>query len=54
MSQHVDIIHMKKDNNLHTYVYFTLLQKMIMLDAIQEWLFGGAMSYVEGKRFFTY
>ena len=27
MSQHVDVIYMKKDNNLHKYVYFTLLQK---------------------------
>ena len=26
MSQHV-LIYMKKDNNLHKYVYFTLLQK---------------------------
>ena len=27
MSQHVDVIYMKKDKNLHKYVYFTLLQK---------------------------
>ena len=27
MSQHVDVIYMKKDNNLHKYVHFTLLQK---------------------------
>ena len=27
MSQHVDVIYMKKEDNLHKYVYFTLLQK---------------------------
>ena len=27
MSQQVDVTSMKKDNNLHKYLYFTLLQK---------------------------
>ena len=27
MTQHVDVIYMKKDNNLKNYVYFTYLQK---------------------------
>ena len=27
MTQHVDVIYTKKDNNLKNYVYFTYLQK---------------------------